>query len=352
MQTIRVHRSSARNRCPAFWRLGRSFIGRAIATLLQTALVAGALMLGCERGTAGETITLVLTGTGSANDWPLMIAQSKGFFQDGDITLQIFSAQSTAAVMQQLAAGSANMGSGGLTDPLRAIDKGAKIALLRIQAQVPPYSLWAKPGIKRFDDLRKKTIIVGGAKDITRIYFDRMVMPNGLKSDDYDLIYSGTTAARFAALASGAVDAAILVPPFSFKAEGQGFSLLGRLSDYVKDLPFTGMAVHVDWARDHKPALIAFLKAYRRAVDWFYDDANRAEAIQILVTEAKAAPADAEATYDYLKSIQIFARDGTIGAKEIGPLVKALADEGDLSGTPDPARFIDQEIAQLVGQAR
>ena len=89
MQTTWVHRRSARNRCPVLRRSGRSFVGGAIAALLPAALVAGALMLGCERGTAGETITLVLTGTGSANDWPLMIALSKGFFQDGDVKLQI-----------------------------------------------------------------------------------------------------------------------------------------------------------------------------------------------------------------------------------------------------------------------
>jgi len=317
-----------------------------------SALLACALLCAGRPGTAAETITVALTGTGSANDWPLFIAKSKGFFKDGNIEIDAYSASSTAAAMQQLAAGSSNLGSGGLTDPLRAIDKGAKIALLRIQAQVPPYSLWAKPGIRTFQDLRGKRIIVGGAKDITRIYFDRMVQPNGLAPRDYDLIYAGTTAARFAALFSGAVDAAILVPPFSFKAEAQRFSLVGRLSDYVKDMPFTGMAVYSEWARNHKPELIAYLRAYRRAVEWFYEDANRAEAIQILIKEAGVSSADAESTYDYLKSIQIFARDGTVGSKEIASLVQALADENDLSGAPDPGRFIDPEIAQLAGQAK
>ena len=89
------------------------------------------------------------------------------------MTLDLIAASSTAAAMQQLAAGSANIASGGLTDPLRAIDKGAKMSLLRVEAQVPPYTLWAKPAIKSPADLRGKLIIIGGAIDITRIYLER-----------------------------------------------------------------------------------------------------------------------------------------------------------------------------------
>jgi ABC-type nitrate/sulfonate/bicarbonate transport system substrate-binding protein len=73
---------------------------------------------------------------------------------ESGVTLDLVGTSSTAAAMQQLAAGSANIGSGGLTDPLRAIDKGAPISLLRVEAQVPPYTVWAKPTIKSVADLR------------------------------------------------------------------------------------------------------------------------------------------------------------------------------------------------------
>jgi NitT/TauT family transport system substrate-binding protein len=313
--------------------------------LLQTALVIGTMLLGAHPGRA-ETITLVKTGAANPNEWAVMIAEAKGFFKEAGVELQQVAAQSTSSAIQQLAAGSSNMASGGLTDPMYAIDKGAKIAILRIIAQVPPYSLWAKPSIKTFNDLRQKTIIVGGAKDITRFYFDRMVNPNGLKKGDYDLVYAGTTPARFAALSSGGVDAAILLPPFSFKAEGLGYSLVGRLSDYVKDLPFTAFAVNLEWARSHKPLLLAFLKAYRRGVEWFYDDKNRSEAIQIFIAEARTPIADAEATYNYLRSIEAFAVTGEISPQSIGSMVKVLVESGDFTD-PDPKRFINPEIAEL-----
>jgi NitT/TauT family transport system substrate-binding protein len=304
------------------------------------------------KSAVAATITLVVTGQASANEWPIYIAKQKGYFTEVGVTLDTVVASSTASAIQQLAAGSGQIASGGLTDPIRAIDQGAKVALLRIHAQVPPYTLWAKPGIKTFNDLRGKLIIVGGAKDITRIYFDRMVQPNNLKRGDYDLVYAGTTPARFAALQAGAVDAAILLPPMSFRAESAGFSLVGRLSDYVKDLPFTGYVINMQWAKNNKATTLAFLKAYQRGLDWFYQPENRKEAIDILVAETKLAQTDAEKTYEFLQSIKIFSPKGVVNAEAIATLVKAMADEGDLQGSADPARFIDPEIAQMVIQAQ
>jgi ABC-type nitrate/sulfonate/bicarbonate transport system substrate-binding protein len=316
-----------------------------VATMLAGLAIAGAT------SSHAATVTLVTTGSGNPNEWPIYIAKKKNFFADAGIELVAVSASSTAAAMQQIAAGSGNMASGGITDPMRAIDNGAGISIIRIHSQVPPYTVWGKPGVKTFADLRKKIVILGGAKDITRIYFDRMVQPNGLKAGDYDMVFAGTTPSRFAALQAGAVDAAILLPPFSFRAEAAGFSLVGRLSDYVKDMPFTGYAVNTRWAKTNRATVVNFFKAYQKAVDWFRDPANREEAIAILIAEAKVDPADAEKTYNFFSSIDVFSPKGIVTPASLATLVKALADDGDLSGSADPARFIDAEIVQMNAEA-
>lgn len=314
--------------------------------IIFPALVMGAALAPLTKAHAAP-ITLITTGANNPNEWPIFIGKTKKFFEAAGIQLNTVSASSTSAAIQQIAAGSGEMASGGITDPIRAIDNGAGVSLIRIHAQVPPYTVWAKPGIKTFADLRKKTVILGGAKDITRIYFDRMVQPNGLKAGDYDMVFAGTTPSRFAALQSGAVDAAILLPPFSFRAEAAGFSLIGRLGDYVKDMPFTGYAVNTKWAKANKNTVVSFFKAYQKSVDWFRDPTNRSEAIAILISEAKVDPADATATYDFFASIDIFSQKGIVTSAAISALIKALADDKDLQGTADPARFIDADIVQM-----
>jgi NitT/TauT family transport system substrate-binding protein len=322
-------------------------VGLIVGTLASLAVAAG-----LPSARAAETVIMVTTGKGSAQQWPIFIAIAQGYMAEQGVTLDFVAASSTAAGMQQLAAGSADIGSGGLTDPLRAIDKGAPIALLRVETQVPPYSLWARPAIKSVADLRGKLISVGGAKDITRIYLERTLIPNGVSPGQYDMIFAGTTVARFAALSSGAVDAAILVPPASFKARSAGLSLVADVADYVRDLPFTGYAANTSWARTHKASLAGFLAATARGVAWFYKDENRAGAIDILVKESGSSREDVAMTYDYYRALRIFDRRGLIEASSIGNLIKAMKDVGDLDGSPEVARFIDPDLTSLAGQVQ
>ena len=97
---------------------------------------------------AAETLTMVSVGRGSSIQWPLYIGMSKGYFAEKGINIDLLAASSSAGVQQQLASGSVVLGSGGLADPIRAIDRGAKVALLRIEAQAAPYGLVAKPSVK------------------------------------------------------------------------------------------------------------------------------------------------------------------------------------------------------------
>lgn len=320
--------------------------------LFRCLFVAVLLLIGAAQASAAETLSMVTTGKGSAQQWPIFIAMAKGFMAENGVAPDLIAASSTAAAMQQLAAGSTNLASGGLTDPLRAIDRGAKMSLLRVEAQVPPYTLWAKPAIKSIAELRGRLIMLGGAKDITRIYLEHTLMPNGVKPGDYDMIFAGTTAARFAALSSGAVDAALLAPPFSFKAKTNGLSFIANVADYARDLPFTGYAANSEWAMTHKPLLLGFLKGMAKGVDWFYQDANRSEAVDILVKESVANREDIEATYDYYRRLHIFDHKGLIEASTVGNLINAMKDMGDLEGSIDVSRFIDPAITPLAAQVQ
>jgi NitT/TauT family transport system substrate-binding protein len=300
--------------------------------------------------TAAETITMVTTGKGSAQQWPIFIAMTKGYMAENGVALDLVAAPSSAAAVQQIAAGSANLESGGLTDPLLAIDRGAKIALLRVETQVAPYSLWAKPAIKSIADLRGKLISIGGATDITRIYLERTLNPSGVKPGEYDMIFAGTTAARFAALSSGAVDASLLIPPFSFKAKSIGLSHLADVADYTRGLPFTGYATNIVWATAHKPLLLGFLSAMARGIDWFYQDANRNEAIDILTKESSLSRADVEAAYDYYRQLHVFDHRGSIESATVGNLIKAMQEMNNFDGPRDIGRFVDPEITGLAAQ--
>src|SRR3984957_6680746 len=218
--------------------------------LRQAAL--SAVMLAClaaPAARAAEPVTLGTVGQASANLWPELIALdpafAQGFFAPEGLQVDLVFVQSSAALVQQIAAGSLGIATQtGLADPLRAVGMGAPIAVVRIDVQAPPYALVAKPGITNVKELKGKVISLGGPKDITRIYVERMLAPNGVNPGDFDMVFAGATTARASALLAGAVDAAILLPPFNFQAVAKGFNSLGLTVDYVKDLPFSGTAVN------------------------------------------------------------------------------------------------------------
>jgi ABC-type nitrate/sulfonate/bicarbonate transport system substrate-binding protein len=320
-------------------------MGRSLSHALA-ALVAGAAI--ATTPAKAETVTVGLVGAISSTHWPIYIGLTKGYFAAEDVKLDPVFIQSSAALVQQLTAGSIDLAlSTGLADPIRAIDKGAPIAIVRIEIQAPPYALLAKPAIKRWADLKGKTISIGGPKDITRIYLERMAEPNGLKAADYDTVFAGATSARFSALQSGAVDAAILLPPFNFYAESAGFTNLGLTVDYAKELPFTGTVVGRAWASAHKATLEKVLSVNAKSVSWFSDPANRAKAIAIMVEASKLKQEDVARSYDFLHKNGFFETTGKVSKAKMGALLAALKDLGDIEGSTNLERFVLPGVTQL-----
>jgi NitT/TauT family transport system substrate-binding protein len=296
---------------------------------------------------AADVVSVGSVDATSANLWPLHIAAKNGYFDDAKLNIDLVFAQSNASVIQQLAAGSYSVApSAGMVDPIRAIDKGAPVALVRIVIQAPPYALLAKPEIKKIEDLKGKIISIGGLKDITRIFTEQMLEPHGLKSGDYDYVFAGATSARFAALKAGAVDAALLTVPFNFYAESAGFTNLGFTFDYLPDMPFAGMAVNRTWAEANPDILRRFLAAYTRGVAWFDDPKNREAAVQIQVDTSRIARDDVEKSYDFLHDKNLFEPTGVVSKRKVGSVIDALRTLGDL-----PAGFtVDRVLLPGVTQ--
>ena len=322
---------------------------RMLTVLARAALgviIAAPLSLSSAR--AIDTVTIGTVGSPSANLWPLFIGVEKGFYTAENLKADVIYIQSSAAVIQQLSAGSLQMSmSTGLVDPLRAIDQGAAIALARFEVQVPPYALMAKASIKSLKDLRGKVISVGGPKDITRLYVDRMLAAQDLKSGDYDYVYAGATTARAQALLGGAVDAAILLPPSNFQVQAQGYNDLGLAMQYAPELAFSGTVVNKAWAAANPDVLKRVLAVQSKSIEYLYDPKNRAEAVGILVKVSAQKPEDVEKSYDFFNTNNFFDRTGKISRVKMNALIDALVGLGDVKAPGNIERFLLPGVAQL-----
>jgi len=292
---------------------------------------------GCA--SAMETVIAGAVGSASANLWPIYVGINKGLFAADDMKIDLVFSQANAGTIQQLTVDALNVSIGsGLVDPIRAIDKGAPLAIVRIEAQRPPYAVLGKPNIKSLRDLKDKVASVGGAKDITRIFFERMLRASGVDPKDVDLIFAGATSARYAALQSGAADAAILTAPYNFHAQAAGFSLLGLTSDVV-DMPFSGVSTNRNWAARNTPTLRKLLAAYTKAIHWLADPANRREAIAMMISVSNLKMDDVEKSYEFLIAGGFFEPTGMVSRQKLGKVVEALQELGDI-----PANFATDRL--------
>jgi ABC-type nitrate/sulfonate/bicarbonate transport system substrate-binding protein len=219
---------------------------------------------------------------------------------------------------------------GAFVDTMRGIEKGAPISIVRILVQTPPYEVLAKASIKSLKELKGKTISIGGAKDVTRIYLDRMLEPNGIKDSEVDLVFAGASSARLTALQSGAVDAAILTAPFNFYAATAGFNVVGRTADYVTDLPQNGTVVNRNWAAVHMSTLEKFLSAFNKAIAWFGDERNRDEAINVLVVTGNLKPEEVAKSYEFFRKGGFFEPTGSVSRAKLRAVANVLVSLGDL----------------------
>jgi NitT/TauT family transport system substrate-binding protein len=318
-------------------------LGRAV-TALALAILAPAAPV-----RAADAVTIGTVGSASANLWPVFIGITQGFFAAEDLKIDIVYVQSSANLIQQVTAGSLDITmSTGLVDPIRAIDQGAPIAIVRFEAQAPPYALMAKRAIASLAGLKGKLISLGGAKDITRIYVERMLAPHGVKPGEFDMVFAGATSARSAALVAGAVDAAILLPPFNFQVEAAGFHSLGLTIEYAPELPFSGTVVNKAWAARHQAVLARILSAHAKSVAWFYDDGNRREAVRLMVAASGLKPEDVEKSYDFFRNNGFFDRSGRISRTKMNALVAALRTLGDVQSPGNIERFVLAGVAELA----
>jgi len=216
---------------------------------------------------------------------------------------------------------------------------------------VGTHSLIGAKNIKSVRELKGKRVMTGGTGDITNLWWFAMARANGLDPEkDVELLYSGATSARLAALISGGVDATMLSTPQSFKAIEDGYSDLGPVAPFLGEFPMMIWHVNESWARAHENQLLGFIRAHNKAVKYLSDPAHKEEVSQMLAEASGSNLQDSIKTWDLCMQIKAFVADGAISDKAVELVRDTLLKSGDLKASAPPSAYLDRQFMNAAAK--
>jgi NitT/TauT family transport system substrate-binding protein len=167
---------------------------------------------------------------------------------------------------------------------IRSAVSGLPLKVIATLITKQSFFLYAQPEFKRVQDLKGKRIAISGFASSTDKAAREAIKPAGLEAlRDVTLVAMGDTSVRFQSLLSGAIEAAILTPPYTVMAEQKGMRNLVWLGDILGDTPSNGLSTSSKKLTERPDQVARFLRASVRSM--IYTREHKQEALPILMKE-------------------------------------------------------------------
>ena len=167
---------------------------------------------------------------------------------------------------------------------MRSAISGLPVRVIATLMTKQSFFLFSQREIRRVQDLKGKRIAISNFASSTEASARTALKHLGLEAmRDVTLIAMGDTGLRFQSLLSGAIEAAILTPPYTVMAEQKGLNNLVWLGDIVGDVPSNGLSTTVRKLKENPDQVQRMLRASLRSMR--YTREHKQEALPILAKE-------------------------------------------------------------------
>jgi ABC-type nitrate/sulfonate/bicarbonate transport system substrate-binding protein len=252
---------------------------------------------------------------------PLWIARQCGFFEREALAVTIELHEPIDAVTDRLKSGALDLALGVTEHVILDAEAGGRLRILAGNVNRLPFSLIARPGLRAIADLRGGRIGVSSLEAGSSSLVMQMLAAHGLAHPrDYALVAVGPILARWEKLQAGEIDAGLQGVPLNHIARDAGFVVLADPRQQFPDFQFTSLNADMTWAAANREPVVAFLRAFIRAHDWFY--ANREASLAIAEAEARIERRYAALAWDEFVADTIFPRDAAASPRAIQTLIE------------------------------
>lgn len=273
---------------------------------------------------------------------PLWVGSKKGFFEQQGLDVQVVVLRGIPMVVQALAAGSIQFGSGGPEPFMESSDRGLDFIITGGVINGMTAAIVAGKKYRSFEDLRGTTIgsssLTGGTVTALR----EALRQKGLEYPrDYKiLVVAGGSSGNLAALQSGQISATTVAVPLNYAAEELGFNTLGRLLDAVPQFQSAALATRRSWAEKNRPLMVRFMKSMVQSLRWLHN--NKEAAVEFLTKEIQLKPVHALKGWEYYTQNRIWPYDGEPNIEGMKHNIKTYYEQtGAKTPVPDVFKFVE-----------
>lgn len=245
------------------------FVSRAV-------VIAAAFALQTAVAGADDILKLAVGQRGNWDTAVSELGQRAGMFAKHGVRLEIIYTQGTGETLQAVIAGSVDIGVAvGTSGALGAFAKGAPIRAIGSASTGSSDLFWYVPApspIKTIQDAAGKQVAFstnGSSTHTTVLGIERHA------NVKFKLIGTGSPTPTFTMVMSGQVDVGWSSPPFALDALSEKkIRILARGSDVpeLNDMTVRLLVANASVFANRSDVIVRFMRAYREALDWMYDD--------------------------------------------------------------------------------
>jgi len=262
---------------------------------------------------------------------PLLVGVKKGFYRQEGLEIDVVQMGSTPAITGMM---TGDVAVDFHSSAIRAPVTGRPIRMIGYMVDRLNWHLYAKPEIKRVEDLKGKVLAVTDVGGNVTYISQMMLEKHGLGGfgKDAEMFPTGSMQSSTLALLSRQVDAALVGTEMGIKAEAKGFHVIARASDYVP-LGLGGISASLDTLKTRSDTIKRFLRGTIRSLQYIKSDRNKAEATELFAHFLNLSRSDADLIY--AQSKDYYSPNGSISREglqfEISLLVQQLGLKKEIS---------------------
>ena len=250
---------------------------------------------------------------------PLYVAASKGFFREESLEAELIQVSPRLGAMAVMNGDVSFTTS--FVSTFRGILQGLPLKVILIALKKGMYFLVVRPEIKDIQDLKGKKLGVATVRGTDQLVAEELLRSKGFNPALLQQLVIGETPLRAQALASGAVQAVSISPPYDLILQQMGYKALAGPPEV--GMPASGLFTSDRLLKESpqmvKRTLRALIKANRFIAD------NRAETIAVMLKWLPQTADVAARSYDL--ELKAITPDGQMTDVEMESLIERLGEK-------------------------